>query len=585
MLKNKLIKISSVCLSAVLLVSLHSCTQKTLKSEAIGSQLFPNGKNQEGRAPESFVAVADNAMVVTEGEVVSEIGVKVLEKGGNAIDAAIAVSFALSSYRPQATGIGGGGFFLIYLKKENKYLFLDARERAPKILELEEYHKPSATRIGALSVATPGLIAGLDILYKKYSTGKISWGNLIKPASELSKEGFPVYPHLDYTIKVASKNEVIERSDQLKKLLTNKKTDQLLKMGDIYRNLALANTLDLIATQGPEVFYNGEIALDISDTIKENHGTLSAQDLKNYKPRFKEPLIGNYRGFELVTAPLPSSGGILLIEMFNMLENFQLSNLSWNAPETLALKAKVLNLAFKDRALHLGDDNFVEVFVEKLISKDYAKRILKENLPEVVLANKNPSTNGNTTHFSIIDKEGNIVSSTQSINHYFGSGVVTKNTGIILNNLINDFAFGLNQPNAFKLVGKEANRIEPEKTPLSSMSPTIVLKNGKPIIILGSPGGPKIITAVFSVILNYIDHHMSPAESVNAPRIHQQWKPEKLFVEENGFSAETLQKLPELGWTTESVSDGIGNISAIFIENQKLIGVSDPRREGKPLGY
>jgi gamma-glutamyltranspeptidase / glutathione hydrolase len=583
MLRNKLLKISFVSLSAFLFVSLYSCSQKTPKSEAIGSQLFPNGKNQEGRAPKSFVATGTKAMVVTEGEKVTEIGMEVLKKGGNAIDSAIAVSFALSSYRPQSTGIGGGGFFLIYVKKENKFIFLDARERAPKFLDLKKYQDPMSSRIGGLSIATPGLVAGLDELYLKYSSKQITWKDLVEPSIEISKLGFPVYPHLAYTIEIAQKNGVITEQSELKKLLTSA-NGKILKVGNIYRNLALAKTLQTIATEGADVFYKGKIAKDITKTVKKNRGILNAEDLKNYQIKYRTPLQGTYRNFQIVSSPLPSSGGILLIEMLNMLEQFPLAQFQWNDAKTIALKADVMNLAFKDRALYLGDSDFVKAPVAKLISKTYAKRILNIPSQKDFFNTENFPTNGSTTHFSIIDQEGNIVSSTQSINHYFGSGIVTENSGIILNNHINDFSFGLDQPNAFKLVGKEANSIEPEKTPLSSMSPTIVLRNGKPVIILGSPGGPRIITAVFSVILNYIDHNMSPAESVNAPRIHQQWKPEKLFVEENGFSVETLQKLSQLGWSTETVNDGIGNVSAIFIENKKIIGISDPRREGKPLG-
>lgn len=527
------------------------------------------------KAIQPHVAYSTHAMVASENKVTSEIARDILSRGGNAIDAAVAISFALSVYRPHSTGLGGGGFLLLYRAEHQDTLFLDFRERAPKAVTEEAFQAHTGDVYDPLYSGTPGIVAGLWEIHKRF--GSLPWRNLVAPSIQLAKNGFAVYPKLASAISYASKRKAWHRYPKTKALLTGRQGAPLQK-GEFLIQEELARSLTLIADQGPHAFYRGPLAEQIA-----GNGFITKEDLASYRPLYRTPLATSSAEYTVVSAPLPSSGGIVLGQFFGILSKIG-TKYRPGSVEDVHQRAEVLKLAFSDRAKYLGDPGYSDIPVSMLLSDEHlsalAKQFAEDKVIEVDSSHSTDPTSTTTTHFSIFDSQGNVVSSTQSINLFFGSGALAGDTGIFLNNTLDDFSLG--KANAFGLLGQSANSIEPGKTPLSSMSPTIVFRNKKPVIALGSPGGPMIISAVANVLLNSLEFGLSPEESVAAPRVHHQWSPNKLYLETE--NQERTKRLKALGHKVASRQ--IGNVSAVFMApNGELIGVSDPRYDGAPAGF
>ena len=530
-------------------------------------------------SPEPLIARGKEFMVVSENKLASELGFEILAKGGNAFDAAVAVSFALTTLRPHSTGIGGGGFFLLYDSETSKTSFLDARERAPSALKSLPLSKRAKEKNPGAFVGVPGLVKGLHEVYKNFGSGIISWQDLVKPSVALAREGFIIDPLLEGAIKVAAKNGALDYSGTARKIL-GRGYGVLARRGQKFKNPELAKLLEAISLKGPDAFYKGALPRQLSLAAKKYGGTLSAKDFNNYKTIYREPRQINFENYQILTSSLPSSGGLVMAQLFGFLELLADQNPN---PHTLA---ELQSLAFEDRAQYLGDPAYSKINAEKLIDSSYlASRLRsfsKRRIREIKNTHNKSPIPTSTTHISITDAQGNVVSSTQSINHYFGSGLYAG--GVFLNNTLDDFSYP-KDPNAFGLLGEEPNYPEAGKTPLSSMTPTIVFRNNKPFLALGSPGGPKIISAIFQTIVNRTLRKLSLYDSIAAPRLHHQWQPSSLYLEKDGFSESETRKLKKLGHNIEETKYLVGNVSALEIGSAgNLIGVADPRRSGVALG-
>jgi len=549
-----------------------------------------------------FVATAYNGMVVTAGAQASEAGLAMLRQGGTAVDAAVASSFAISVIRPQSTGIGGGGFFLLYLAKKQETLAVDFRERAPLAATRDMFIRggkavPELSRTGPLAVAVPGTIAGLVDIQKKYGTMPLA--KVMAPAIRLADEGFPVYPQLAEAITYRAK--LLGDSPATRAIYF--RDDHPLGEGELLVQKDLAKTLRGVARRGKNGFYKGAIAKAIVQEMKTQGGLLTQEDLDKYRVIYRTPVTGTFHDAQIHSMPPPSSGGVLITEMLNVLSGFPLQEIGFHTPKGIHLLTETLRLAFRDRARYLGDPDFVEVPVTMLASEKYAT----EQRARIDVAKATPSNaipaapvgrleSTSTTHLSVIDKYGNAVATTQTVNLYFGSGVMIPGTGILLNDEMDDFSAQPMNPNAFGLIGvTDANTIAPRKTPLSSMSPTIVTKNGKVILVTGSPGGSRIISSTLQVLLNTLAYGMSLPEAMFAPRIHHQWFPDELQIEvQKGEAPEGLAAaLKQMGHTVKLVESGndgrhlFGNVQAIHVDADSglITGVSDPRGEGRPKGF
>lgn len=560
--------------------------------------LFPSGVTSQGRAPASFVATGKYAMVASEGEPATQIALDVLKAGGNAVDAAVALSFAISVYRPQSTGIGGGGFLLFHSAKEGRTVALDMRERAPLKAKRDMFLKggkpvPELSLRGGLSVATPGLVAGLWEAHRRLGSKKIPWKHLVLPAARLAREGFEVYPYMAEAVKELHEKGWLAKFPETRKLLT-RVDGTPIQPGDRYRNPDLARALETIAEKGKDGFYKGWVAKEILAAVKRTGGILTQADLDAYQVKERQPVRGTYRSFEVVSMPPPSSGGVHVIQMLNMLEKKgEVLGRGFDHPDAVHLKIETMRRAYADRSVYLGDPDFYRVPVKGLLSKTYADTLVKginlekasPSQAEVKAGKPAAFEKTSTTHFSIVDQEGNAVAATQTINYDYGSGVVAGGTGIFLNDEMDDFSVQPGQPNVYGLVGGEANAIAPKKTPLSSMTPTILLEKGKVRLVLGSPGGSRIITSVLNVILNVVDHDLDLRDAVFAPRVHHQWLPDVVQIDKAGFTPRVLEALAAKGHKLEEKP--IGNVSAVWVNPQtgERVGVADPRREGKPMGF
>ena len=532
-----------------------------------------------------------NGMVVSQDEIATNIAVQVLKNGGNAADAAVALAYTLAVTQPKAGNIGGGGFALYYEAKTGKTYAIDFRESAPASATKNMYLDDKGNAIEDKSRFTldasgiPGTVAGLAHVIEKFGTRKHS--ELIQPAIDLADKGFPVSKGLAYDFK--SYKENLAAKEELKALFF--KNGQTLKEGEILKQPVLAQTLKTLKAEGPESFYNGSISKEFVAFFKNNGGSITAKDLADYKVRTMNPVAGNYRGYEILSMPPPSSGGVHVIQMLNILEKWDLKASGHNTAKTVHYMTEAMKLAYADRSKHLGDPDFAAIPVKGLISKEYADKLrqkikVDKATPSKELAPGNPLAyeSPDTTHFSIADKEGNAISFTYTINFSFGSRILIPNLGFILNNEMDDFSSKPGVPNAYGLIGGKANSIEPGKRPLSSMTPTIVMKNKKPWLITGSPGGSKIINSTLQIILNVIDHNMNIAEATMAPRIHHQWLPDVLNVE-RGFNQDSFNILKGMGHNIQT-SGTIGNTETILIENGVFYGFADPRRiDGKASGY
>ncbi|MCB0404149.1 MAG: gamma-glutamyltransferase [Bdellovibrionales bacterium] len=556
---------------------------------------FPGGRDEFNRTPESYEARAAHGMISSEGEPATEIALDVLKRGGNAVDAAVALSFAIGVYRPHSTGIGGGGFMIVYDERSAKAEVLDMRERAPLRSSRDMYLDKSGdvtdkSRWGGLAVATPGLVAGLWEAFQKRGSGKITWKELVLPSAKLAREGFAVDPDMAEAIEWTADKGLLEKFPSAKKLLAP--NGKLLKQGDLYQNPNLAKTLETIAEKGKDGFYKGWVAQDIVAAVKKDGGILEQKDLDRYELRYLDPVKADFGEFTVLSMPPPSSGGVHIVEMLNMAETL-IRDIDLESVSNWHLKAEIMRRAFADRSKYLGDPSFFKVPVSGLTSEEYAQQLTKgidrskaSKSVEVQPGQPAPYEKIHTTHFSIVDDNGLAVASTQTINYLFGAVLVAGASGVFLNDEMDDFSAKPGAPNLFGLVGGEANAIAPLKTPLSSMSPTVVTKEGKIYLVLGSPGGSKIITSVWNVLFNVLHHKLTLRDAIFAPRMHHQWLPDKL-VTEPGWETATLQGLRDKGHEIEELkTPSLGSVTAVMVEpGGGKIGVADPRRGGAAAGY
>lgn len=493
-----------------------------------------------------------NGMVVTAQHLASQVGIDVLKSGGNAVDAAVAVGYALAVVYPTAGNLGGGGFMTIRLK-DGTTTFLDFRERAPlaatKTMYLDKAGNPipGASTDGYLAVGVPGSVAGFEAAREKYGSKKRE--ELLAPAIRLAKDGF-VLEQGDIA-SFAEGNDMLAKDPAASKIFL--KDGKPFDMGATLVQTDLAKSLTEISDKGKDAFYKGEIADLIVKASMTNGGILAKEDFEQYKVRELKPVECTYRGYDIVSSPPPSSGGLIICEILNVLEGYPIAYLGYGSAETTRLMVEAMRHAYVDRNTALGDPDFVDNPVTKLTSKAYAAEIRSHIDPYRAGVSKELKVNGRlepteTTHYSIIDKNGNAVAVTYTLNGSFGTGKVAEGTGILLNNEMDDFTVKPGVPNLYGLVQGEANAIAPRKSPLSSMSPTIVSKDGKPLMVIGSPGGSRIITITLEAIMNVIDHGMDLQEAIDAPRIHHQWLPDKVYMEPHALSPDTLRLLAGMGY-------------------------------------
>lgn len=535
---------------------------------------------------------AKEAMVATQEKNATDIGLSILKQGGNAVDAAVAVGFALAVTLPRAGNIGGGGFMMVYDAKTKKTIAIDYREKAPlsafKDMYLDENGNAieEKSRYHGLAIGVPGTVAGLVDALEKYGTMPLE--KVIAPAIKLAKEGFIVGPDLAYSLAALEKR--LKKWPSTEKVFY-KADGSFYEVGDRLIQKDLAKSLERIAKEGKSGFYQGETAKAIVKAVKDAGGIMEIEDFQDYQTAFREPIIGNYRGYSIATMPPPSSGGVHLVQILNILEGYPLEKLGHNSAQTIHYLAEAMQLAYADRAQYLGDPDFVEVPVAGLTSKKYA-----ENLRQTIDPNKarpaNTVKHGNplpyesdeTTHYSIVDKYGNAVSNTYTINFSYGTGLVANGTGILLNNEMDDFSAKTGVANAYGLIGGNANSVAAKKRPLSSMTPTIVFKDDKPFLVTGSPGGSRIITTVLQIISNVIDHKMNIAEASNAVRVHDQWMPDEIRVE-YGLNVDTINLLEKMGHKVSKKAT-MGSTQSIVITPDGLNGSSDPRKpDSSVMGY
>lgn len=495
-----------------------------------------------------------NGMVVTSQHLASQVGIDILKAGGNAVDAAIAVGYALAVVNPCCGNLGGGGFMNLHLA-DGKDIFINFREKAPAaatetmFLDKNGEVIPNASLKGYLAVGVPGTVLGLDYALQRYGTMKRQ--QIMAPAIKLAREGFPL-TQADVDILATATRDFTEQGNVAPIFLNKGKP---FRPGEKLVQKNLAETLDKIAEHGPDVFYKGPIAQQIAEASKVNGGILTLQDFKDYTITEEKPLECDYRGYRFLSAPPPSSGGATLCEILNILEGYPMNYLGFHSADSVHFMVEAMRHAYVDRNFNLGDPDFVKNPLGRLLSKEYAAQIRAKIDPYRATNSKDvspgtePHEGNETTHYSVIDKEGNAVSVTYTINALFGAKVMAGETGFFLNDEMDDFTIKPGVPNLFGLVQGKANAIAPGKRPLSSMSPTIVTKNGKPFLILGSPGGSRIISITLETILNIIDHGMNIQEAVDAPRLHHQWLPDTINLEPFALSPDTRRILAQMGYT------------------------------------
>ena len=550
---------------------------------------------------------AKHGMVASTNEVASRVGVDIMKRGGNAVDAAIAVAFALAVMHPAAGNLGGGGFMMIRLKN-GKTTAIDYREMAPAAATRNIYldqqgnviKGEGGSLLGYRAAGVPGTVRGMELALKKYGSGKTTWSQLIEPARRLATDGFPISHGLASDLaKNKIKFELYE--DSRKIFLNNGKGYQ---EGDVLRQPDLAATLSRLQRAGANEFYEGTTARLIAADMKRHDGLISLADLRGYVAKERLPVRTTYRGYEVVTMPPPSSGGVILIEMLNILEGYDLHQMGSSSADRYHLMAEAMRRAYADRAEYLGDADYANVPVAGLIDKRYAKRLrgtisMDQASTSAEVRGGNPAgvESSDTTHFTIVDAEGNAVANTYTLNDSYGAKVVARGTGFLLNNEMDDFAAKPGTPNMYGLVQGERNAVAPHKRPLSAMTPTFVLRrDGSLWFAVGSPGGSTIINTVLQVITNIIDHDMNLQQAIDAPRIHHQWLPDEVAYEPYALSEDTLRILrarghkvlirKDAGW---SAGDGyMGNVAGIMIEEKTgvRLGATDPRRSaGLAVGY
>lgn len=537
---------------------------------------------------------AEHGMVSSQNAQSSQVGIDILKAGGNAVDAAIAVGFSLAVTLPKAGNLGGGGFMLFFDKDDNAPHSINFRDEAPSAafqnmhLDAEGEVDKDKTRGNGLSVAVPGTVAGLAKAYEEFGSGNLTWAELIAPAIRQAEHGFLVNNDMHVAFSTL-KNRLARDPEGI--AIFYGPDDTVPRVGDLVVQSDLANSLRIIAEEGRDGFYKGIIAQSIVDTASNADGILPLDDFANYEARLGEPIRGTYRGYDILSMDPPSSGGVHIVQMLNMLENADMQSKGLNSAAYTHLLAETMRRAYADRSSYLGDPAFTDVPVAGITSKAYAKELFDDiSLTQATASsdigpgNPLPYESDETTHYSVTDKDGNAVAVTYTLGFSFGNGLVADGTGILLNNTMGGFSAKPGTPNAFGLLGGQANAIEAGKRPLSSMTPTIIVKDGEPFLVTGSPGGSRIITATLQVILNAIDHGLNIAEATNAIRIHHQWYPDEIRTE-RGFPIDTKRILEGMGHEVV-IKNAMGSTQSIMRVGNEWQGASDPRRDGaKTIGY
>lgn len=530
-------------------------------------------------------------MVVSQEEIASKVGAKILSQGGNAIDAAVAVGYALSVTLPKAGNIGGGGFMMIWLNKEKKAISINYREKAPKLatknmfLNVDGTVNNESIDKSYKSVGIPGTVYGLNLALKKYGTLPLKV--IMKPSIDLARNGIIVTNAFSKSLQ--KEKNLLLTSEESTKIFLNKNKEAKIA-GELFVQKDLANTLEKISQEGTKAFYQGEIANKIVKDMKDHGGIITKEDLEKYTADEMEPIKGTYRGYHVLSVPPPSSGGVTLIEMLNILENFNMNDIPLNSAKYYHIMIEIMNYAYYDRNSQLGDPNFVKNPIDKLISKNYAKKIfakidLEKHTPSSRIQTdslrEEADQNGNTTHFSVIDKDGNMVSNTYTLNFWYGNGKTVKGTGILLNNEMGDFTAKVGAANSYGLIQGASNSIEPMKRPLSSMTPTILLNSKlEPVLATGAPGGSRIITQIFNVLVNYIDYSQNIATASSKPKFHSQLWPDEIYYEE-GISPDTIDLLNKMGHKLK-LGSPFGSVQTAEQRKQNNVyyGSADTRSEG-----
>ena len=564
---------------------------------------FPDSRLSPGVAPDAVRAAsrepvrAQHGIVASTNEVASRVGVDILKRGGNAIDAAIAVAFALAVTHPAAGNLGGGGFMMIRLKN-GKATAIDYREMAPAAATHDVYldkdgkliQGEGGSLVGYRAAGVPGTVRGMELALKKYGSGKLSWAQLVEPARRLAN-GFPVTNVLARSLR--GNNDYLSQYPETKRIYLN--GGKFYNEGDLFRQPDLAATFARLQSAGPNEFYEGQTAKMIVDDVKRHNGLITLADMRGYVAKERQPVRGNYRGHEVISMPPPSSGGAVLIEMLNILEGYDLSKFDAASSERYHLMTEAMRRAFADRAEFMGDSDFVKVPVAGLIEKSYAAKLraginTERASTSVEISAGQPvgHESEETTHFTVVDAEGNAVANTYTLNNSYGSAAVAKGTGIILNDEMDDFAAKPGTPNMYGLIQGERNAVAPHKRPLSAMTPTFVLrKDGSLWFTIGSPGGPTIINTALCVIINVVDYGMDIQQALDFPRIHHQWLPDELIFEPYGLSGDTQKALTALGHKLARPRY-LGDAEGIMIEEKTgmRLGATDPRRsDGLAVGY
>nr|WP_075518943.1 gamma-glutamyltransferase [Moritella viscosa]SHO14580.1 Gamma-glutamyltranspeptidase [Moritella viscosa] len=575
---------------------LISCMSLTLSAATASTETVAKVKLSTG-AIYNQMAIhhpvwAANRMVASQEALATQIGVDIMKQGGNAIDAAVAVGYALAVTLPRAGNLGGGGFMLVYLADEQRAIAIDYREVAPLTaypdMFLDDAGNPDSqlSRFHGLAVGVPGTVLGFELALNKY--GSMSLAQVMAPAIKLARDGIVVTPDLANSLQ-ATKKRLSQWPST--KTIFYKADGSNYQPGEILKQTDLANTLTAIAKKGSPAFYQGPIAKQISNSVRNAGGMMTMQDLATYEAIERRPVTGDYRGYQVISMPPPSSGGVHIIQMLNMLSQFPIDKMGHNSAATIHVMAESMRRAYADRSLYLGDPDFVNVPVSELTNEQYAKQLVSQINPnkatpssEVSPGTLLPYESNQTTHYSVVDKFGNAVSNTYTLNFSYGSGLVANGTGVLLNNEMDDFSAKPGTPNAYGLIGGKANAVAAKKRPLSSMTPTIVLKDNKPYLVTGSPGGSRIITTTLQVIMNVIDHNMNIAEASAATRIHHQWLPDMIRIEK-GLNVDTINLLENKGHKVE-VKAAMGSTQTIMLTEEGVYGASDPRRPSAlSLGY
>lgn len=529
------------------------------------------------------VATGSHAMVASQEAQATRIGLDVLKAGGNAVDAAVAVGFALAVTLPRAGNIGGGGFMVVHAADRDENVAIDYRETAPTATTADVFLGPDGeadqakSRDSGLGVGVPGTVAGLSLALSRFGSGKFALRDLVAPAVRLAREGVPVTGDLLDSLRSGAPR--LARFAATARVFL--KDGGAPAPGDTLIQDELAQVLERIGQEGPGAFYGGPVAGRIVQAVRGAGGRMTLEDLKDYAPVIRKPVTGTYRDFQVVSMPPPSSGGIHLVEMLNILEGYPSQLIGSRSPQALHLQIEAMKLAYADRALHLGDADAVAVPVDLLVSKRHADDLRRRIDPARATPSTEigvPASGGNTTHFSVVDEAGNVVANTYSLNFNFGLGLVADGTGILLNNELDDFAAKAGAPNAFGLLGGAANAPGPGKRPLSSMSPTIVFRDHRPVLVTGAPGGSRIITTVLQVVVNALDGGMAVGDAVAAPRLHHQWWPDEV-VAEPFFPPAALAELAAMG---HKVTYGplFGSANSIAAGPGTLTGAADLRAQG-----